>query len=515
MTWGHSTAIAGWSALAMLLIVSIGSVIAVATYQGLDGALPTGAFTALQFTVLQAALSATISTLLAIFLARSLARHRFFGRDLLVTMLGAPFLVPAIVAVFGIVALFGRSGPISDLLQLAGLPALNIYGLPGILLAHVFFNLPLVTRLILLGWADIPAEQFRLAAQLDVRGISAFRLLEWPMLRRILPGAFVLVFLLCSTSFAVVLALGGGPAATTLELAIYQALRFEFDLGGAATLAMIQVAICSLAALLTGVFQGRSGFGSTLNTAPQQWQRSRFWVLEGAFIALTALFLLLPMVVVLARGIPAILGGLPLSIWPALLRSLMVAMASAVLTLVCGLAIAALIVRLGRWSRVVEVTGYLTLAVSPFVIGTGLFILIYPFADPFALALPVTAIVNASLCIPLALRGLVPAFAKAGERNARLADALNLQGWQKFRIAIWPEIRRPAMFATAIAAALSMGDLGVVALFAPPDGGTLPLVMQRLMASYQMDAAAGVATVLMVTAFGLFWLFDRGGRLGH
>ena len=35
------------------------------------------------------------------------------------------------------------------------------------------------------------------------------------MLREVLPGAFVLVFLLCMTSFAVALTLGGGPRATT------------------------------------------------------------------------------------------------------------------------------------------------------------------------------------------------------------------------------------------------------------------------------------------------------------
>ena len=49
------------------------------------------------------------------------------------------------------------------------------------------------------------------------------------MLRAALPGVAGLVFMLCVTSFTIVLTLGGGPAATTLEVAIYQALRFDFD----------------------------------------------------------------------------------------------------------------------------------------------------------------------------------------------------------------------------------------------------------------------------------------------
>ena len=64
------------------------------------------------------------------------------------------------------------------------------------------------------------------------------------MLRELAPGAFLLVFLICLTSFAVALALGGGPRATTVELAIYQAFRFDFDMGRAAALALLQFALC-------------------------------------------------------------------------------------------------------------------------------------------------------------------------------------------------------------------------------------------------------------------------------
>jgi thiamine transport system permease protein len=49
--------------------------------------------------------------------------------------------------------------------------------------------------------------------------------------------------MLCATSFTLVLVLGGGPAATTLEVAIYQALRFDFDPGRAVLLSFIQVGL--------------------------------------------------------------------------------------------------------------------------------------------------------------------------------------------------------------------------------------------------------------------------------
>lgn len=50
--------------------------------------------------------------------------------------------------------------------------------------------------------------------------------------------------MLCFASFATVLSLGGGPQATTIELAIYQALSYDYDPARAAMLALIQMVCC-------------------------------------------------------------------------------------------------------------------------------------------------------------------------------------------------------------------------------------------------------------------------------
>ncbi len=237
---GILRAAGGGVALALVAALTLGTVAVLALRAEPGRGLGPAEWSALRFTVVQALISAALSVALAVPAARALARRRFPGRRALVALLGAPFLLPSVVAVFGIIAIWGRSGVVSRGLEGAGLPGLDIYGLTGVVLAHVFFNLPLVTRLVLQGWVAIPAEQFRLAAQLGFRPADVFRRIEAPMLRGVLPGAFVLVFLLCMTSFAVALILGGGPRATTVELAIYQAIRFDFDLGRAAWLALIQ-----------------------------------------------------------------------------------------------------------------------------------------------------------------------------------------------------------------------------------------------------------------------------------
>ena len=124
----------------------------------------------------------------------------------------------------------------------------------------------------------------------------------------------------------------------------------------------------------------------------------------------------------------------------------------------------------------------------------------------------VPEIINAVMSLPFALRALVPELRSVEAGYGRLADSLRLDSWHRLRLLWVPRLRRPLGFSAGLAAALSMGDLGVIALFADPEIVTLPLALYRLMASYRMADAAGAALLLMGLSMALFWLFDRGGR---
>ena len=307
----------GGAALALVAALTLGTVAALALRAEPGRGLGPAEWAALRFTLVQALLSAALSCAAAVPAARALARRRFPGRGALVALLGAPFLLPAIVAVFGIVAIWGRAGLASRGLEAVGLPGLDVYGLVGVVLAHVFFNVALVARLLLQGWLAIPAETFRLAAQLGFGPREVFRRIELPMLRSVLPGAFVLVFLLCMTSFAVALTLGGGPRATTVELAIYQALRFDFDLGRAAWLALIQFALCGGVALVALRLSADAGFEAGVSGAVERWDADRpeLRALDAGVLLALALFLGLPLGAVAAKGAAALAAGLPSSVW--------------------------------------------------------------------------------------------------------------------------------------------------------------------------------------------------------
>ncbi len=490
-----------WLSAVLVLGLTLGTLIAVATRAEIGRGLSPADWAAVRFTVAQALVSAVLSVVLAIPAARALARRQFRGRGLLITLLGAPFLLPVIVAILGLLAVFGRSGILNSGLAAIGLPQVSIYGFWGVVLAHVFFNLPLAVRLILQGWQAIPAERFRLVASLNG---SVFRLLELPMLARAVPGAALVVFLICLTSFAVALTLGGGPRATTLELAIYQAIRFDFDLGRAALLACLQFALGLTAAFVAWRVTPILSMGRGMDRVVQRWDNGRVAV-DVVALALVAVFLALPLLMVILRGVPGLIQ-LPEAVWDAAVRSIVVAVCSAILCVGMALSLAL------KGGMAVTVIGVLPLAASGLVMGTGLFILVYPFVSPSSVASPVTILVNATLALPFAMRAIGPAVADVQSNYGRLADSLGMGGWDRLRLLIVPRLRRPLGFAAGLAAALSMGDLGVITLFAGDAQETLPLAMYRLMGAYRMDAAAGAGLLLLALSLALFWICDQGAR---
>jgi thiamine transport system permease protein len=464
-------------------------------------------WSAIRFTILQALISTAFSCALAVPVARALMRRHFPGRSTMILLMGAPFLLPVIVAVLGLLSIYGRNGLLNLTLQTVGLPTVTIYGLKGVVLAHVFFNLPLATRMLLNGWHAIPAERFRLAQTLDLP--SPFRHIELPMLRAVLPGAALAIFLVCLTSFVVALTLGGGPKATTLELAIYQALRFDFDPARAALLAAVQFALCVIAVALAARFTLPFGLGAGQDRtfalqAPSGW--SRFG--DALVILLAALFLVLPLAAILLEGVPG-LNRLGQSVWQAALRSAWMALISAALAVSAALTLALAATKIRRW---IEVSAMLPMATSGLVLGTGLFLLVRGFVQPETIALPVTIGVNALMALPFLYRLLLPEVRALHADYDRLAQALALKGWARLRWLTLPRLARPLGFGAGLAAALAMGDLGVIALFAGEGQATLPLVVQRLAGAYRMQDASAAALLLVLLSFALFAICDLGGR---
>ncbi|WP_425642759.1 thiamine/thiamine pyrophosphate ABC transporter permease [Marinomonas gallaica] len=472
-----------------------------------------------RFSFLQASLSALLSMALAIPVASCLYHRRFAGRQTLLNLFAVSMVVPTIVAILGIVVVYGRHGWFTSVFGFA----FPLYGLGGILLAHVFFNMPLAVRVILQAYGLIPDSQWRLASQLGLSRWQAFHLIEWSYLKKTLPGLFLLVFMLCFSSFAVVLSLGGGPRSSTLEVAIYQALRFEFNLNKASYLSLLQVAICSTVALAVYKFAPAVRQDVSVYQGQRLPLRSGVLpnVIDGLSLSVVLLWVLPPFIAILSPIVsPLFWHTLQANdLWWSVWHSVRIALPSGLLALVIGLSIAAL-ARSVRWrsrgdwlADKLEQSGNLVLMVPGLVLATGLFLLLRHLGISLRHAYWIVVWVNAVMALPFVLRAIMPTLYQQEKRYRHLYEQLQVFGWSRLRLE-WQQIRTAMAQGLAYAVLLSLGDLGVVALFGSKGLETLPMYLFQLIGSYRVEQGGCVAVVLILLCLALFYGITRlvGGR---
>jgi thiamine transport system permease protein len=457
----------------------------------------------IRFTFMQAALSTALSVIPAIFIARALARRSFPGRNWLLAVLGVPLSMPAIVAVLGIAQIFGTAGWLGGWF--------NLYGLTGILIAHVFFNLPLATRFLLEAQQSIPAETHRLAAQLGLDEGSFFRTIEWPAIRPSLAAASALIFLLCASSFVIVLTLGGGPAATTLEVAIYQALRFDFDIARAVSLALIQLLFCAIMIALVS----QSTVSQTI--APLRVTGTRFDGRTATSRTSDTIWIALAIAVVIPPLIAVILAGASnLNFSAALVRasatSVAIASCSAAFALILAWLLSSASSQhpsLRRFNDAISLSAWI---VPPAVIATGWFIAFRGWDGGVFQAFATVCMLNALMALPFATSLLNPVIARHSKAHEKLCSQLGISGFAKLRLIDAPALKRPLMQALLMAFVLSLGDLTAVTLLGTQGLVTLPSLISQQMGSYRNASAAGTALFLAVLCYMLTWAAQKIGK---
>ena len=102
------------------------------------------ALAALQLTLLAAAVAVPLNLIFGIAAGWTVAKFRFPGRSLLITLIDLPFAVSPVVSGLVFVLLFGRQGLLGPWMEAHNLHV--IFAVPGIVLATLFVSFPFVAR---------------------------------------------------------------------------------------------------------------------------------------------------------------------------------------------------------------------------------------------------------------------------------------------------------------------------------------------------------------------------------
>jgi len=462
-----------------------------------------------------------------VLLAWALAHQSHFrGRGLLVALFSSSLVLPTLIVVFGLIGIFGRSGYLNQLSMFLFDTSFGsyLYGLGGILLAHVYLNASFASRALLHSFESIPKEKYKLAKSLNFSVLERFLFVEYPALKSTLLSIGSTIFLLCFTSFAVVLLLGGSPSYNTLEVAIYEAVKLDFDIGMALKLALIQLSISAVLVVLSSSFKINVANLKTSDTLILWEEPKVLHIVQWFIIGLFTLFFVLPLIVIFLDGIGADFGRIlkePLFI-KSLVTSLSLATVSSILTVIIALLLSnarrnfTLSTRLANrpfakvLDGVIAFSGNLYLAIPSLVLGLGFF-LMYQKYDGSEIVWSTAALLTANILmsLPFALSVLTPAMHKTAQRYDKLAFSLGLSKVQRWFYVEYPYIKSSLGYVFALAFCFSLGDLGIIALFGSDEFTTLPWYLYQLMGSYRTTDAAGVALVLLVLVLGVFILLPK------
>jgi sulfate transport system permease protein len=139
------------------------------------------ALSAIKLTFLASGIAVPLNVVFGIAASWAIARFRFPGRSLLITLIDLPLAVSPVIAGMVFVLLFGKQGLIGPWLSDHGVKV--IFALPGIVLATTFVTFPFVARELIPLMEAQGAEEEEAAIVLGASGLQTFWRVTLPKIK--------------------------------------------------------------------------------------------------------------------------------------------------------------------------------------------------------------------------------------------------------------------------------------------------------------------------------------------
>lgn len=217
---------------------------------------------AVRLTLIATAISVPLNTLFGLCAAWVLARNRFPGRSLLISILDLPFAISPVVVGLMLVLLYGERGWLGPTLQSWGLKF--IFNTPGIVLATVVVTLPFVAREVMPVLEETGPAEEEAARTLGAKDWQIFWHVTLPNIRWGLLYGVLLTNARAMGEFGAVAVVSGNIAGRTQTLPIfveeaYKNYQTEAAFGAATILAFLAVITLILKEILERRTQHRGG----------------------------------------------------------------------------------------------------------------------------------------------------------------------------------------------------------------------------------------------------------------
>lgn len=211
---------------------------------------------AIWLTTLVAIIVVPLNVAFGVAAAWAVAKHRFWGRSALVTIIEIPFSISPIIAGICYLLLYGRQGLLGPWLQANDLQVM--FALPGIVLVTMFVTAPFVAREVLPLMEAQGTEQEQAAVTLGASGWQVFTRVTLPNIKWALLYGAVLCSARAVGEFGGVSVVSGNIRGQTNTLPLHVELLFnDLNAVGAFAAASTLTVIAVVALVLKAVLEGR------------------------------------------------------------------------------------------------------------------------------------------------------------------------------------------------------------------------------------------------------------------
>ena len=487
-----------------------------------------------RFTVKQMVWSTLISAGVGLSLGVILGRQATEVRSRsILSGFALPLAIPTLVAALGWMSFLGRS---FDLL----------YSQKAVILAHCFYNIPLVIFAVAQARRSVPAQKLYAIRTLGGKRWDEWRLVIWPQIQWPFWSACAQAASFCAMSFALVLILGGGPPVQTLETEIFYRLKFgQYAPEGALSCAVWELILTLIpwAIVVWAEKRIRAEKGSSSQMRipsvssealsdrfPHFSVRLFFEKLKSregrarAWIILISLFFLVPYGSVIQSG--AFRAGMRMQFLQQVGSSLLVSCQMAFLTSSFVVFMGVMLILSLRYApvsasfkHIVRVLAGAPSGVSILILGLGVGLAYGRWLDPFEGSGVAIVLLQSCIFFPIAFRLLWPLFKEEDESVWRAAQSLGASWWQTFWVTEWPRWQAPLLAVWSGVFGACLGEVGVVSLFGSEKWVPLSLLLTQKMQRYRFEEAQAIAGLLFLLSTGsilcsfYFWKLKRSRAL--
>lgn len=213
---------------------------------------------AIGLTALVAVIAVPVNIVFGLCAAWVIARFRFAGRRLLLTLIEIPFSISPIIAGICYLLLYGRQGLLGPFLIAHDIRIL--FALPGIVMVTMFVTAPFVVREVLPLMQAQGSEQEQAALTLGATGWQVFRRVSLPNIRWALVYGAVLCTARAVGEFGGVSVVSGSIRGQTNTLPLQIELLFnDLNMVGAFAASSVLTLIAVIALVVKSLLETRRG----------------------------------------------------------------------------------------------------------------------------------------------------------------------------------------------------------------------------------------------------------------